>query len=439
MSKLAFTEMTLVAGLVVLGTVACGQSSSSGGQGGTTIHGTGGGGLDKTGGALGTGGSVANGGSVGTGGVTSKGGTQGLGGAAVGGTGGATVGGAGGAAAGGAGGAAVGGSGAGGIATGTGGATTTATGGRSATGGAGAGGRTSAGGASGGAQDGGTAGNSGDASAGSTGTSTGGAGGSVAVTCPTGAKPTDGKKTITVGTASRSYYLHIPTAYDGSKPAPLVVDFHGLGGSGTSEASSNPYRAVVDPEGVVSAYPDGVNGTNGTGWNLGPCCTTADDVGFAKALVQDVAKVACIDPKRVYAVGFSLGGGMAHVIGCKAADVFAAVSPAAADLTKDNVDTCKPARPITVFTFRGTADTAVPYAGGTISTLTNIGAQATFQQWAKIDECTGSPSASDSNGCSTYSSCAGGVQVTLCTKQGGGHDPGTASVSWPVLKKYVLP
>jgi polyhydroxybutyrate depolymerase len=242
-----------------------------------------------------------------------------------------------------------------------------------------------------------------------------------------------------VDSTSRTYYLHVPTKYDGTKPAPLVVDFHGLGGSGTSEAGSNPYKSVIDPEGVVSAYPDGVSGTNGTGWNLGSCCTTTDDVAFAKALVQDVEKMACIDPKRVYAVGYSLGGGMVHVLACQAADVFAAASPAAADLVKDNVADCKPSRPITVFTFRGTADTAVPYDGGTISSLTNIGAKATFQTWADINQCTGSPSAEDSNGCSTYSSCASGVQVTLCTKQGGGHDPGTASVSWPVLKKYSLP
>jgi polyhydroxybutyrate depolymerase len=196
---------------------------------------------------------------------------------------------------------------------------------------------------------------------------------------------------------------------------------------------------VIDPEGVVSAYPDGVSGTNGTGWNLGPCCTTVDDVAFAKALVQDVAKVACIDLKRVYAVGYSLGGGMVHVLGCNAADVFAAISPAASDLIKETVDSCKPVRPITEITFRGTADSAVAYGGGSMGSFTNIGAKATFQKWAEIDQCTGSPSAEDSNGCSTYSSCKDGVQVTLCTKQGGGHDPGNASVSWPVLKKYTLP
>ncbi len=155
--------------------------------------------------------------------------------------------------------------------------------------------------------------------------------------------------------------------------------------------------------------------------------------------MEDVEKRACIDPKRVYAVGDSLGGGVVHVLACKAADVFAAVSPAAADLVQQNVGSCVPARPITVFTFRGTADTAGPYGGGTISGLTNIGAQATSQTWAGIDQCTGSPSTSDSNGCSTCASCAGGVQVTLCVKQGDGHDPGNASVSWPVLKQYTLP
>ena len=171
----------------------------------------------------------------------------------------------------------------------------------------------------------------------------------------------------------------------------------------------------------------------------GSCCTSTDDVGFAKALVQDVEKMACIDPKRVYAVGYSLGGGMVHVLACEAADIFAAASPAAADLVQQNVASRKPARPVTVFTFRGTADPAVPYAGGSLDGLTNIGAVATFQTWAQIDQCTGSPSATDAQGCSTYSSCAGGVQVTLCTKQGGGHDPGNAAVSWPVLKKYTLP
>ena len=434
------TEMALVVGLTVWAMVACGQSgnganSAGRSSGGTAVTNPGAGGGQSTGGAVSSG---SGGNTVGAGGAKGSGGALGQGGTAVPGMGGNTV------------------------ATdagGTHGTSASAAGGRTGMGGVpGAGGSPTLGGstgssggtavdaaASGGVASGGTTGSTGsggttvDAS-GSGGGATGSGGTSGSATCPAGgAKPSEGKKTVQVGSTSRTYYLHVPTKYDGTKPAPLVVDFHGLGGSGTSEAGSNPYKSVIDPEGVVSAYPDGVNGTNGTGWNLGPCCTSTDDVAFAKALVQDVGKMACIDPKRVYAVGYSLGGGMVHVLACQAADVFAAASPAAADLVKDNVADCKPARPITVCTFRGTADTSVPYDGGSIGSLTNIGAKPTFQKWAEINQCTGSPSAEDSNGCSTYSSCASGIQVTLCTKQGGGHDPGTATISWPVLKRYTLP
>ena len=57
----------------------------------------------------------------------------------------------------------------------------------------------------------------------------------------------------------------------------------------------------------------------------------------------------------------------------------------------------------------------MPYAGGASMppnglqvTIHFLGAQGTFQKWAQLDGCTGSPSASDSNGCSTYSQCKAG-------------------------------
>ena len=135
---------------------------------------------------------------------------------------------------------------------------------------------------------------------------------------------------------------------------------------------------------------------------------------------------------------------MSHYVACHAADLFAAVSPAAFDLLEENVGGCTPPRPITVVSFRSTGDFVVPYDGGYSAVVsgmpvTFLGAQATFQQWAQINQCTGSPSAEDSHGCSTYSSCQDGVQVTLCTTQGGGHDYGNASVAWPILKQYTLP
>ena len=135
---------------------------------------------------------------------------------------------------------------------------------------------------------------------------------------------------------------------------------------------------------------------------------------------------------------------MAHYLACHAADVFAAVAPSSFDLLQENVGDCLPPRPITVISFRGTADNLVPYAGGPSAVVpgmpvTFLGAQGTFQKWAEIDQCTGAPSAPDGNGCSTYANCQGGVEVVLCTKQGGGQDAGNASIAWPVLKRHPLP
>ncbi|WP_437581587.1 alpha/beta hydrolase family esterase [Sorangium sp. So ce887] len=324
------------------------------------------------------------------------------------------------------------------------GGTTSSAGGNGA-GGSGAGGAGTGGGGTGGAGTGG--GGTGGAGTGGGGTGGSGTGGETgSITCPsTALRAGDTNQTVAVGSQNRSYVLHVPATYDGSKPVPLVVDFHPLGGSGPSERSGSPYPAQTDPEGVIMAFPSGLSGPSGGAWNVGPCCVAdTDDVAFAKAMVAKIQETACIDPKRVYAVGFSMGGGMSHYLACHAADVFAAVAPAAFDLLEENIGGCEPARPISVISFRGTSDPIVPYAGGSSAVvrgmpITFLGAKSTLAKWADINGCTGSPSAEDGQGCSTYSNCRDGVEVALCTKQGGGHDPGNAAVGWPVLKRHTMP
>jgi len=310
--------------------------------------------------------------------------------------------------------------------------------GRSAGGSSGAGTAGSPGGASGG---GGVAGGGSSGTAGGSGSA--GSGGTSA--CPSPAlEPGDTTRTLLVDGTNRSYLLHVPPAYDGSNRVPLVVDFHGLGESASTERTSSPYPGTLDPEGVVMAFPDGLRGPAGQGWNVGPCCVAdVDDVAFSRAVVADIQEVACIDSRRVYAVGVLTGGGMAHYIGCHAADLFAAVSPAAFDLLEENVDGCLPPRPVTVVSFRGTADSRVPYEGGPSALvpgmpLTFLGARGTFEAWAAIDGCMGPVSSADQNGCEAYSGCAGGAEVILCTEQGGREAPGDPTIAWPVLKRHTL-
>ena len=257
--------------------------------------------------------------------------------------------------------------------------------------------------------------------------------------------PGDTTRTVQVNGVSRSYVLHVPPAYDGKRPVPLVVDFHGIGESGASERAELALSGAAGSRGGRSwRFPTACKGPLGTGWNVGPCCVgDVDDVAFARALVTQVETIACVDVDRVYAVGVLTGGGMAHTVACHAADVFAAAAPAAFDLLAENVNDCIPQRPITVISFRGTADARVPYAGGPSSLvpgmpITFLGAQATFEAWARIDGCTGAASPPDSNGCASYSGCQGAVEVTLCTKQGGREDPGDPGIAWPVLKRHTL-
>ena len=448
-------KSSLLLGLVSVGVCACGQSNGGGtSTGGKTSSaggsgGAGSGGLTGSGGATGTGGTTASGGTTGTGGIVASGGAKGSGG--VQGTGGgSTVVGTGGSGSGGSnatGGSAVGGSRA------TGGTSAAGTTGTGDGGGPGTGGETGRGGTTG---SGGTSVDAGrDVSApGTGGSGTGGGpgtGGSTGtVTCPSGSKPADGTVNLTVGSLSRKYILHVPSAYTGSTAVPLVLDFHPIGGSASQWRTGSPYPAVIDKEGAISAFPDGLTGPMGQAWNVIGCCVSqvngadVDDVAFAKAIVADIEKVACIDTKRIYAVGFSMGGGMSNWLACKAPDVFAAAGPASFDLTQQNETGCTPSRPITVIEWRGKNDTVVAYAGGHSALVSGmpldfLGAVGTFQKWASIDACTGSPSAADSNGCQTYSTCGAGVQVTLCTDNNGGHEAANAGVVWPMLKKYTLP
>ena len=180
---------------------ACGSSGGGPASGtGGSASGTGG---QATGGTTATGGSTATGGATGTGGVKASGGSTGTGGVSA--TGGAP----------GAGGARDRWSGDGWTA-GRGGPGAAATGG-SAGSGPGAGG----------------------AAGGSSGTDS----------CPaTVLKSGDSNMSVTVGSTSRTYILHVPSAYKGTAAVPLVVDFHPLGGSGSSEESCRRTRRRPIPK-----------------------------------------------------------------------------------------------------------------------------------------------------------------------------------------------
>jgi polyhydroxybutyrate depolymerase len=251
-----------------------------------------------------------------------------------------------------------------------------------------------------------------------------------------------GDRTITLqhDGVSRQFIVHVPPGYDGSLPVPLVLDIHGLTSNAAQQESFTGWRQKADANGFLVVYPNGLDAS----WNAGSlCCGNSllngvDDEGFLRAVVTDVLRNACIDPKRVYATGLSNGGAMSHLLACRAADVFAATAPVSMG---NGTIPCQPSRPLSVIMFRGTSDPLVPYEGGLFP-----GAQADFDQWSMLDGCTG-PTAVSHGICTTNSNCSGGVEVTLCTIDSG-HVPyadaaaqGAAipDVAWEAFQRVALP
>ena len=67
-------------------------------------------------------------------------------------------------------------------------------------------------------------------------------------------------------------------------------------------------------------------------WNGGNCCGYAsennvDDVGFTRAVLDDLAKVANVDAKRVFATGMSNGGILCYRLASEFSDRIAAIAP----------------------------------------------------------------------------------------------------------------
>jgi polyhydroxybutyrate depolymerase len=277
-----------------------------------------------------------------------------------------------------------------------------------------------------------------------------GAGGSAGATpepCPAEniLRAGDNRKTLMHDGRERRFNVYVPSSIMAMQRVPLVLDFHGNGSSGAQEQSGSGWRQKADAEQFIVVYPDGV----GNGWNVGNCCGEAlnsmvDDVGFARAMVENVSTEACIDAHRVYATGISNGAGLAHRLACEAADVFAAIAAASADLV---TDPCQPSRPIAEISIRGLNDTLVAYEGGNTGSTGwySPGAKGTLELWKNIDGCTGSPETTIEH-CESYTECKAGVEVTLCSLPGTGHILYTNSLgfsvpdnAWEMFKRQTLP
>jgi polyhydroxybutyrate depolymerase len=287
------------------------------------------------------------------------------------------------------------------------------------------------------------------------------------------------RRELEQGGRARFYYVHLPPQVSNGAPLPVVLNFHGGGGTAPGQETYSGMDAVADEEGFIVVYPSGSGrlGERLLTWNAGGCCGYAqdeavDDVGFVRALIEDLSTVTPIDRSRIYATGLSNGAMMSYRLGAEAADVIAAIAPVAGAMT---LDSFAPARPLPILHIHSVDDPRALYDGGlgppfplTNRRVEHQPVESVLARWATFDGCRSEPAEarrqvgpSGTDQTATlwvYSPCADGVEVALWKLTGVGHvwpggtpdyltrilGPSTAIIDanremWAFLSRFKMP
>jgi polyhydroxybutyrate depolymerase len=257
--------------------------------------------------------------------------------------------------------------------------------------------------------------------------------------------PGDHEITLVHGQLPRSYLVHVPPQAGAGKPLPVVLNFHGGGAHAQVQQRYSLMDATADREGFIAVYPNGSGGIGGRllTWNAGACCGPAaasrvDDVGFAVALLDDLARRVALDQERVYATGLSNGSMMAYRLAAEAAPRIAAVTGVAGAMTLARF---APALPVPVMHIHSVDDGRALYDGGlgpafpfTNTRVLHEPVDAMLQKWIARDGCPAQPRvgqpvrgrAGQADAAHTatrfvYGPCRDGTEVVLWKLTGAGH------------------
>jgi polyhydroxybutyrate depolymerase len=236
---------------------------------------------------------------------------------------------------------------------------------------------------------------------------------------------------LTIAGTGRTAIVHVPKTALAGQALPVVLAFHGAGGTGKFMAGYSGLQALSDQQNFITVFPSAVR--PGRRWvlsqedNGGPA-----DMQFVEQLIDRVESLTCVNAARIYATGVSNGGGMAARVGCELSSRIAAIAPVSGGYSL--LDACRPQRRVSVLEVHGTADKVVPYKGRPPNGAGSV--PGFLALWRHIDGCSGSL-AQRRYGPATeeylWSTCADGTQVEHLKIYGGGHAwPGSspADAAW---------
>ncbi|WP_448854691.1 alpha/beta hydrolase family esterase [Corynebacterium frankenforstense] len=168
---------------------------------------------------------------------------------------------------------------------------------------------------------------------------------------------------LTAAGWDRSALVHVPDTPAPADGFPVVFVFHGLG---EDAEKARRYTGFDGTEAIV-VYGTGLPSSQGRpswqGAPYSPAGATDADVAYVRQLLSRLAATYPVDRDRVFAAGFSNGGGFTAMLACRAPEVFRRVA-VVSGAYYDGVFTDCAERPVGLLDIHGTADETIVYGGG---------------------------------------------------------------------------
>ena len=124
----------------------------------------------------------------------------------------------------------------------------------------------------------------------------------------------------------RPVQVHLPSGFNllrNNDPAPLIIGIHGFNATPSFLESLIQLKDVAQDNGFIYMLPLGIKNTIGARfWKATDACCDFADMGrddsfYLSSLIKEVKRRVSVDPRRVYIIGHSNGGFMAHRLACE--------------------------------------------------------------------------------------------------------------------------
>lgn len=224
-------------------------------------------------------------------------------------------------------------------------------------------------------------------------------------------------ETLEVGGVAREYALAVPKDLT-DRVYPLVLVFHGDGGSGPGMRAAHTFDAASGDEAIV-AYPTGLD----RGWDIYTPSATNQDIAFVEALVEALASKYRIDLGYVFGVGYSSGAFFINKVACRNSAFFRGIVSHAGGAPDEPDDPDATAWPNGFTKCKGQSDgvAAMVVHGAEDTTVTVDGGEFTAVYWSALDGCAETRSSTTPAPCMKYDGCPAGKTVLFCLIPGLGH------------------